>query len=146
MVQFLSSVVVSLIMVIGVYLYMPRRPIGTPVTWGEAMAGSLYVFVLFFLVYGVVPHYWLNWADSELAWRPDRIVYGPGDILKPEASGGWLPFTISYQTIRDLIAVVIYGIALVGNVVMWIQWQSRGKKPAPEPVSEYGRPLVKEGV
>ena len=78
MVQFLSSIVITLLMVVGVYLYMPRRPIGTPLTWGEAMVGSLYVFVLFFLVYGVVPHYWLNWADSELAW-PAPLWQRTGD-------------------------------------------------------------------
>ena len=52
-----------------------------------------------------------------------------------------------YRVIRDLVAVAIYGIALGGNVVMWKQWQDRGKdKDAPTPTSEYGRPLVQEGA
>ena len=54
---------------------------------------------------------------------------------------------MTYQVIRDLVAVVIYGIALGGNVVMWRQWQERGKADdAPKPTSEYGRPLIREGA
>ncbi len=45
---------------------------------------------------------------------------------------------------RDLVAVVIYGVLLVVNVVMWMLWQNRGEKKAPEiETSRFGRPLVK---
>ena len=146
MVQFLVSIVFSLILIGAAVWYMKRRPADAVTTWGEAMAGAFYVFLVFFLVYGVVPHYWLNWADGDLSWRPDKIVYGPGNILKPQADGGPLPVTISYQTLRDIIAVGIYGVFIGANVALWTQWQNRGKTAPAEPVSEYGRPLVREGV
>ncbi|MYH87496.1 MAG: hypothetical protein F4125_02535 [Acidimicrobiaceae bacterium] len=55
--------------------------------------------------------------------------------------------TINYLHIEHIIAVLIYGIVLAGNVWLWKVWQSRGKKPAePAPArSAFGRPLVKEG-
>ena len=41
---------------------------------------------------------------------------------------------------------LIYGVALVGQIVMWLWWQRRGKRaavPAIEKKSAYGRPLVR---
>jgi hypothetical protein len=146
-VAFVTSILISLVLTAVVVWYMGKRPAGTPLTWGEAMAGSVYVFFLLFWVYGIVPHQWLTWADNELGWRPDKLVYGPGDILKPVSKGGWVPFTITYRTIRDIVAVAIYGVLLVANVALWMMWQNRGKKASTEVVtSDYGRPLVREGV
>ena len=43
--------------------------------------------------------------------------------------------------------LLIYGIALAGNVVCWRHWQNRGvENEDVEDTSEYGRPLIKEGV
>jgi amino acid transporter len=136
MVAFVTSIVVLLILLGGVDWYRKRTPADKDFTWGEAMLFATYVFFVLWWVYGVVPHQWLTWADSELNWRPDRYLIGPD-----------LPFTMTYQVIRDLVAVVIYGIALGGNVVMWRQWQERGNvDDAPKPTSEYGRPLIREGA
>lgn len=160
MVAFAVSILLTLILV-GIFLWYRgltvmgrpvfacRRPVGTPLTWGEAMAAATFTFFGLFIVYGVVPHEWLSWADNELNWRPDRLVFGPGDILKPQANDGWLPVTITYRTVRDIIAVGIYGAALVGNVVLIVMWQNRGKVSEAadaQASSEYGRPLVKEGA
>ncbi|MEY4131772.1 MAG: hypothetical protein RLZZ31_1896 [Actinomycetota bacterium] len=150
MVAFVGSFLVAILLSLLVIPMAKRRPVGTPLTWGEAMVASTYAFALMFWVYGVVPHLWLTWADNELGWRPDKIVYGPGDILKPQALDGWLPFTITYQTLRDFIAVGIYVVFLVGQVAMWIWWQNRGKRAEAEAAaakaitSEYGRPLVRK--
>lgn len=113
------------------------------------MLFASYVFLVLFWVYGVVPHQWLTWADSELNWRPDRFIVGPS--MPWTGSQGiveWaLPFTMTYLVIRDLIAVGIYGVALAGNIMMWNQWQNRGvEKEKSDLTSEYGRPLVREGV
>jgi len=131
--------------------FAKRRPAGAPLTWGEAMVTSTYVFFLMFWVYGVVPHLWLTWADNELKWRPDNIVVGPGDILEPVAQGGaWFPMTISYQTLRDLIAVGMYVVFLGVQMYLWSWWQKRGTKVAAAATTEiatsdYGRPLVRKG-
>ncbi len=148
MVAFLTSIIVSLVVTGGIVAYARRRPAGAPLTWGEAMVGALVVFFLMFWSYGVVPHYWLTWADNELGWRADKLVFGPGDILKPQASGGWLPLTITYLVVRDIIAVVVYGVVLGANIALWSLWQNRGRRAAEEPVetSTFGRPLVREGA
>lgn len=144
----MTSLIVTAVVVGGILAYQKRRPAGQVVTWGEAMVGSLVVFFLMFWVYGVVPHQWLTWADNELNWRVDKILYGPGDILKSQEDGGWSPIRINYIVLRDLIAVGIYIIALGGNILMWSAWQKRGEQQAEMPVerSQFGRPLVKEGA
>lgn len=141
MVAFLTSVAILIVLVAPIPWYAKRRPVGTPLTWGEALLAATYVFFILFWLYGVVPHQWLDWADNELNWRPDRILIGPGGEL-------WttFPITISYQVIRDVAAVLIYGIALVGNVWLWIYWQNRGQRAEAAPArSSFGRPLMKEG-
>lgn len=118
-----------------------RRPIGTPLTWGEAMIAAAWVFAIMFLAYGVVPHQWLTWADNELGWRKDKILLGPGEIFDKV-----LPFTLTYLVIRDLIATGIYVVFLGINIWVWSLWQKRGTtKSAPAiETSSYGRPLVKK--
>jgi hypothetical protein len=138
MVALVTSTLVMLVMVGAIFPYMKRRPVGTPLTWGEAMFASVYVFFILFWAYGVVPHQWLMLADNEWSWRADVVVVGPAGVLE------YLPFTVTYQVLRDLIAVGIYGILLVGNVAIWMMCQNRGEKKAPEvETSRYGRPLVK---
>ena len=147
MVAFVGSILVTVIMAAGIAWYGKRRPVGKPLTWGEAMAASVYVFFLLFWAYGVVPDRWLAWADNELRWRPDKLLFGPGEILKPRAEGGWLPFTITWQTVRDIIATLIYGVMLTANAAGFVLWQNRGKKAKTAVErSDYGRPLVREGV
>ena len=149
MVAFVASLIVTFLIVGGILAYQKRRPADQVLTWGEAMFGSMIVFFLMFWVYGVVPHQWLTWADNELNWRADKILFGPFDIFKSQQDGGWSPIRINYVVVRDLIAVVIYLVALGANVAMWSAWQKRGDKQddakTPER-STFGRPLVKEGV
>lgn len=142
---FLFSLVVTVLMTLAVIPYAKRRPIGTPVTWAESMLAAVYVFLVFFLAYGVVPHQWITHADAELNWRPDRILTGP--TVGDQGLLEYLPFEITYQVVRDIIVVVIYGLFLGLQIWIWSYWQKRGKKkPSLElPASTYGRPLVKKG-
>jgi hypothetical protein len=148
-VAFVGSLLLTALLVAVIFPYRKRRPVGTMLTWGEAMVAGTYVFFVFFWVYGVVPHLWLTWADNELGWRPDKLLFGPGEILKPQELGGSFPFTLNYLVIRDIVAVLIYVVFLVGNVWLWMVWQNRGKAAAAAEVpavteSEYGRPLVRK--
>ena len=148
MVAFALSIVVTVALVGAILAYTKRRPVGTPVTWGEAMFGAMIVFFAMFWVYGVVPHQWLAWADNELNWRTDKLFVGPGGILRAQAQGGSFPFTITYVVIRDIIASGIYVVAVGLQVAWWFVWQNRGKQAeAAEAVelSSFGRPLVREG-
>lgn len=151
MVALVTSIVASLVMTYGVLWYAKRRPVGTPVTWGEAMIGAVYVFFLSFLVYGVVPHQWLTLAENEWSWRADRIMYGVGDIVRPQSQGGWFPVDITYRTISDTVAVLFYGVFVGGQIWIWVKWQNRGKdaeakaQAALSQTSSFGRPLIKQG-
>jgi hypothetical protein len=141
-----ACVVLLLLSSIGL-IVMRKRPVGTPLTWGEAMVAAFYIFLLLFWAYGVVPHLWLAWADGDLHMAPNRLFAVPR-YKKPDATLKWpLPITMSYQTLRDLVAVGIYGVLLGANVAVWPLWQNRGKKkPVTLVKSDYGRPLVREGA
>jgi hypothetical protein len=151
MVDFVASLVVGGLLLVIYYLYERKAPPNKRMTWGESMVAALYVFAVFFWFYGVVPHFWLEWADKGLNWRADKILNGPGNILQAQANGGWMPFTITYLVIRDLVAVLIYNVVLFANIKYWAHWQSRdarrdeAAKLVDEP-SEFGRPLVREGA
>lgn len=146
-IAFSLSVLVTIVALIPLPFLAKRRPPGTPLTWGEAMLAATFAFFLFWWAYGVVPHLWLTYADNELGWRADKAVYGPWNSLRSQAAGGWVPMTISYQAVRDLIVVAIYGIYLAMPIAVWAYWQGRGDRKAPEiEVTTYGRPLVKKGA
>ena len=102
--SFVAAVVLSLVAI----PYGKRRPKGQPASWGEAMLASTYVFGVLFLSYGVVPHQWIDHADKNLGWSKDKLLFGPGSILKPQSFGGWNPITLQYEAIRDIVVVVIH--------------------------------------
>jgi len=149
-VAFIASVLVTVALTALVIPMAKRRPVGTPLTWGEAMVASVYAFFLMFWAYGLVPHLWLTWSDNELGWRPDKILYGPFGVLKPQSVDGWNPVTITYQSIRDIVAVLIYVVLLGAQIALWVWWQNRGKRAEAaatanaSATSEYGRPLVRK--
>lgn len=139
-VAFTGSLIVTAIMVGIVFWYAKRRPVGTPLTWGEAMVSATYVTFALFWAFAVVPHQWLTYAEGQLAMRSDAILAGPGST----GLATWSPVVITKQTLSDLIAVNLYGIAFVLTVWMWAKWQNRGKDDNTSvETSAYGRPIVK---
>lgn len=125
-----------------------KRPPGTPVTWGEAFVGGTVVFGLLVVAYGVVPHQWLTFADTDLLWRADRIVLGvsgSGLVMGQEANTmtGAGRILVNYQAVRDAIAALMYIVFLAGQMWLWAAWQKRGRaKPAVEKSSAFGRPVA----
>ena len=127
----------------AVFMALVRRPKSElPPTWAQSMLGAAAVFGLFLLIYGVVPHEWLTWADSKLNLREDKILLST------------TPIKFSGRALRDIVATVIYIVFLGMNTWMWIAWQKRGTakpKPAaaaatPEPAgtSAFSRPVTKK--
>ena len=152
MAAFVSSMI-AMILMVAVCLYVAgRRPIGTPITWGEAMVAGTWVFGIMMLAYGIVPHQWLNYADTELLWRPDKLLVGissGGVVWGNEAKdlGGTGRILINYQAIRDIVASVLYIVFLGGQMYLWSGWQKRGrKKPGDveEVRSRFGRPVLRK--
>jgi hypothetical protein len=145
-VAFVASLIVAILMIGLVFWYGRRRPVGAPLTWGEAILAAVYSFFLMFWVYGVVPHQWLTWAGNELGWRTDKIVEGYHLWFtgKEGIVQYFLPFGLDYEKIRDILVSLIYVVFLGLHVAMWSMWQARGKeKPAAIATSTYGRPLVR---
>ncbi|HET6664429.1 MAG TPA: hypothetical protein VFG94_09230 [Acidimicrobiales bacterium] len=145
------ALVLSLLIAFGGFgamvLYAKRRPVGAPLSWGEAMLAATLAFALMFWAYGVVPHQWLTYSGNELSWRPDKILLGPK--LPFTGREGlfeyFLPFTVNYENLSHIGAVLIYGLFLGMHVAAWSIWQGRGKEKPLELDSAYGRPLVKQG-
>ena len=143
MVAFVTALLAVVLLTAGAMAYSKRRPVGAPLSWGEAMAASAFVFFVLFLAYGVLPHQWLQWADSQLGWRKDKILAGPAAITK-KSIGIDIPITISYETLRDAIAALIYIVGLGVQIALFAKWQNRGKqKPKEIETSAFGRPLVR---
>jgi hypothetical protein len=142
---FVVSFVVTVLLTLVAVPFGKRRPVGKPLSWGDAMAAAVYCFFVMFLAYGVVPHQWLTWVQNELGWRADKALIGPGGILKPQSRGGWFPFDINWLQIGDLLVVHIYVFFVALQCIMWAKWQRRGKNVTTEvATSTYGRPLVKK--
>jgi hypothetical protein len=137
LVAFISTVIIGVAGVVGALLYGRRRPVGAPVSWGQALAAAVFSMFMLLWWYAVIPHQWLFWCDGQLGWTTTKVLATPT---------GNQPLTITYQTLRDLVAVVIYGIGIGLQIMVWAVWNDRGKrKPAPVPASRYGRPLVRKG-
>jgi len=152
-VAFTAAVLVGILVLVVPYkMVKKRRPGPAPLTWGEAMAASAYVFFLSFWWYGVIPHQWLTFADNELLWRPDKLLVGissAGVVWGNDAKtlGGTGRILINYQAIRDIVASVIYIVFLGGQMYLWSVWQKRGrKKPGDveEARSRFGRPVLRK--
>ncbi len=139
MVAFFASVLASIALFGAGIWYMHRRPADKKGTWGESMAGAAYVFATLFLIFGIVPHQFILWADSDLGWRVDRFLVGPGEILSN------LPFVIPYSALRDIMVVNIHVVYVAAWLIVWAKWQKRGTTApvAEAATSDYGRPLVK---
>ena len=142
---FIVSFVATVILSLAIIPFGKRRPVDKPLLWGDALLGATYLFGLLFLAFGVVPHQWIDHADKDLGWSRDKLIFGPGGILKPESAGGWNPITLQYEAVRDIIVVLIHVVFFGLYIYLAVWWQKRGEvKPKELPTSTYGRPLVKK--
>lgn len=136
MVAFITTLIIGIIGFGAALLYARRRPVGAPLSWGEAMTAAVFSMFMLLWWYAVIPHQWLTWC-GQLGWTSSRVLVRPT---------GNQPITITYQTLRDLIAVVIYGVGIGLQILAWAVWNDRAKaKPTVVPASRYGRPLVRKG-
>jgi hypothetical protein len=150
-----AFVTAMLVVIVGVGICMyvgNKRPIGTPVTWGEAMLAGTFVFALMLVAYGVAPHQWLAYADNTLLWRADKLLVGisTGGVVWGQNAknlGGTGRIIINYQAIRDIIAAVIYILFLGGQMYVWSVWQKRGRKKPGDveaATSRFNRPVLRK--
>ncbi len=147
---FLASFLGAIALTLVAIPYGKRRPVGTRLSWGEAMLAATYAFGVMFLGFGVAPHQWITHANVDLDWSRDRLIFGPSlpflhDPLRPQALGGWFPMTLQYEAIRDIVVVLIHVVYFGLLIFIWVWWQKRGQVKTTEvEVSSFGRPLVKK--
>lgn len=121
-------------------LSRPPRSQERKATWSEAMGGAVGVFFVMVLGYAVIPSEWITFSDKYLQWTPDKVFVDT------------YPVKVSYQAIRDIVVVVIYGAFFGLNLLLWKLWQQRlTVKPAAVPegegeakvvrTSRFGRPV-----
>ena len=130
---------------LGIAFWLFKRPKpDRPATWSECMAGAVGVFALMTLGYAVIPHEWITFSDKYLQWDTTKYVFRASqDIFFLPIH--W-PFAMDKKAVRDIIVVVIYLVFFGLNLVLFAQWQNRGKEPAAAAAakprtSRFGRPL-----
>jgi hypothetical protein len=159
-IAFYSSLLVTVLLTGLAMRVAMKRPKGQPLTWGEAFVGAVLVWAIFLLAYAIVPHQFITMCDKDFGWRSDTfgIPTGPFWRLPGPWHGKHLLWAngitfmgrgrllVNQQSIRDIMTVNIYVVAMTTQFKLWGIVQNRGEKGAEVvPVSPYGRPLVRKG-
>ena len=143
MAALITSIVITTLMIAGVIGYGKRRPIARQTSWGEAMLGSAFVFMLLLMVFGVVPDRWVRLTDNEWGWSVEKMLFTEGQFIDGNPIT-FPPMRMDLKKVSDVVVVIQHIVALVGLPLLWMWWQKRDQKKAvAEPVSDFGRPLVK---
>ena len=143
MAALVTSIVITALMIAGVIEYGKRRPVDRQTSWGEAMLGSAFVFMLLLMVFGVVPDRWVRLTDNEWGWSVERMLFTEGQFIDGNPIT-FPPMRMDLKKVSDIVVVIQHIVALVGLPLLWLWWQKRDQKKAvAEPVSDFGRPLVK---
>jgi hypothetical protein len=145
------ATLITIVMLIPILVMLRRPKPDRPTTWAQAMAGSVYVFALMLLVYAVIPHEWITFADNYLQWGKDKYVIKSTTAIPFWESQNW-PFSVDMQAVRDVVAVGIYLVFFAGNIALFVLWQDRKtrtedaeEKPVVVGRSRFGRPLKAKG-
>ena len=143
MVALVTSILITGLMIYGIVAYGQRRTTDRPTSWGEAMVGATYIFMLLMLVFGVVPDRWVRLTDNEWGWSVERMLFTEGQFIDGDPIT-FPPMRMDLKKLSDIVVVVEHIVALAGLPFLWLWWQKRDeKKPVDEPVSDFGRPLMK---
>jgi hypothetical protein len=87
-----------------------------PATWAQCVIGAMFVWAMFALGYGVIPHEWLTFGNSYLDFSSSTFLLHKNRIL---------PFDITRDKFLDAVAAVIYVVVLGLNVAFFAAWQKR---------------------
>jgi hypothetical protein len=101
----------------------PKRSLEPP-TWAQCVIGAMFVWTMFALGYGVIPHEWLTFGNSYLNFDSSSFLLHKNRLI---------PFDITRDKFLDAVAAVIYVVVLGLNVAFFAAWQ---KRKVAEPVTE----------
>jgi hypothetical protein len=113
---------------LGVAAFIIRRPkrSNDPATWAQCVLGALFVWFMFALGYGVIPHEWLTFGNSYLNFDSSTFLLHKNRII---------PFDITRDKFLDAAAALIYVVVLGLNIYFFAAWQ---KRKVAEPAGEAG--------
>ncbi len=112
-----------------------------PMTWARATVGAMVFTTEMIVLFGIVPNEWLGLTQGTFEWTSQRVAF---TIPK------WLMLNnevaISYGAIKDAVSGG-YNAGMLGLVLVamyqYQEWKRKGRAARPQPVSTYGRPIVK---
>ena len=110
-------------------------------TWARATVGAAIFTLQVTLYFGVVPNEWLSLTQGEFEWTSQNIWFTVPEwlVLNNEVQ-------ISFAAVKDVVSAG-YSTGLLGAMLVGMyMWQERAKKAReakPQPVSTYGRPIVR---
>ncbi len=93
----------------------PKKP-NEPATWAQVMIGAMFVWFMFALGYGVIPHEWLTFGNSYLNFDSSSFLMHKNRILH---------FDITRDKVVDAVAALIYVVVLGINIYFFAAWQKR---------------------
>lgn len=151
-------IMLTILVSLSLYIWsLPRRTEES--TWAQAISGALATFVLMTFIYAIIPHEWITFATSYLAFTKDAKVSTGGQFVLNTWFGGdfWtkrtriLPFEVTYEMLQDQATMAIYVIGAIINIKLFAAWQKRNDplpekteestSEAPTKTSRFGRPL-----
>jgi hypothetical protein len=103
----------------AIVIRMPKRS-SEPATWAQTMLGAMFVWFMFALGYGVIPHEWLTFGNSYLNFDSSSFL-----IHRGQWASNLPPFDITRDKVIDTGAAVIYVIVLGINIAFFAAWQKR---------------------
>lgn len=112
-----------------------------PMTWSRAAIAATLTWLEFVLIFGVVPSEWLNLAQTDLDWSPQKIAFNIPKWLVLGNDVG-----ISFAVLKDAISGAYNtGLLAVAPVVALMIQRMKDGRPTPAqadaPKSPYGRTL-----
>jgi hypothetical protein len=111
----------------GYVIHKPKKS-SEPATWAQTVLGAMFVWFMFALGYGVIPHEWLTFGNSYLNFDSSSFFLHKNHVL---------PFDITRDKLIDTGAAVIYVIVLGLNIYFFSAWQKRKvAEPAADGESE----------
>jgi hypothetical protein len=144
---------------IGYRLTKKPKP-AEPATWAQTILGAMCVWAMMALGYGTIPHEWATFGNSYLNFNTATFLMHKNRFIH---------FDITRSVVIDIGVTVIYGVAVVLQVMLFARWQKRpafdaeaavtpdeGESQAGGPlsrllrrrekrVSAYGRPVTTAG-
>ena len=101
----------------GIAFRLTKKPKpAEPSTWAQTILGAMFVWAMMALGYGTIPHEWATFGTSYLNFSSANFLMHKNRLIH---------FDITRSAVIDIGVTVIYGIAVVIQVWLFVRWQKR---------------------